>query len=801
LGEDPGLTDHLSGTAGLVITLLWLVAAAGWAVWRALSPQAGWRGSGVDLALVATVIVVLVSAIGAASYKDPAWLIASEWLVLVVAFCLVRQLAITPADNHCLLAVLLATGVSLSLQGIYQYFVEFPGQIREAEKPELIQALAQTGIYLNPESPTLEHLRQRLQADNIFVTYVNPNSFAGFLALLFPLALGWALAAKLGQRWTLRIALAFGCAAVMAIALWLTHSRGAILATILVGTAIGIFYWRRFLWKHKWICLIAAIVLVGMVYLPFVQGWVTTSGLEKTQASMNKRLDYWSATWQMIKDHPWLGVGPGQFGRFYPRYMRETAYEKISNPHNFLLEMWATCGVFALATLAAAFAVFFWQARSAWALKDSMTTNDEVPPTIRWEYYLGGTAGLMLGFVLWTRDLTGDNLADLLTYGFFIALLRFLFWLGCFALFESIVWRGPTRAIALTAGVAAMLLNLLVSDGISLPSVAQPLWIVAALALNALALPAITFPTRNWLSIAVPIPLLGTVCLAYFVFLFDPTYESGRFMREARLLYPLYQAKSDELRNARSGTDRQKAESEVEYIRGRITKDLEVASFGDSRQRQKPFRSEPLVHLARIYGDEWMYGVESKYSPVRGEALIQIRRRAANCAEMAIDLDPEGLEGYRSKFELNMMFAQGSTTETRKFYELAFDAMLVLVHKDPTEAGNHFHLAEMLFQLGEQETMKKEAKEGLRLDNLSTDPARKLRDSQRWRMMARLDPDNVSIRYQLTQALYLEGDKNETKREAEKTLELNQKSADPKRALTESQRRNLDAWLHPPSSH
>src|SRR4051794_21914797 len=34
LGEDPGLIDNLSDPLGMVLTMLWLVAAAGWAVWR-----------------------------------------------------------------------------------------------------------------------------------------------------------------------------------------------------------------------------------------------------------------------------------------------------------------------------------------------------------------------------------------------------------------------------------------------------------------------------------------------------------------------------------------------------------------------------------------------------------------------------------------------------------------------------------------------------------------------------------------------------------------------------------------------
>ena len=68
--------------------------------------------------LLAVVGAVTASAVGAASYKQPAWLIVSEWFVLVIAFVLVRDLARTEGDNRRLLAALLASAVSLGASGM-----------------------------------------------------------------------------------------------------------------------------------------------------------------------------------------------------------------------------------------------------------------------------------------------------------------------------------------------------------------------------------------------------------------------------------------------------------------------------------------------------------------------------------------------------------------------------------------------------------------------------------------------------------------------------------------------------------
>src|SRR5262249_36048449 len=57
---------------------------------------------------------------------------------------------------------------------------------------------------------------------------------------------------------------------------------------------------------------------------------------------------------------------------------------------------------------------------------------------------------------------------------------RSVVWFAAFALFETVPWTPRARRLALAAGVAALLLCLLVTGGISLPSVAPPLWPGAA---------------------------------------------------------------------------------------------------------------------------------------------------------------------------------------------------------------------------------------------------------------------------------------------------------------------------------
>src|SRR5205823_12113091 len=168
---------------------------------------------------------------------------------------------------------------------------------------------------------------------------------------------------------------------------------------------------------------------------------------------------------------------------------------KIKDPHNFALEIWSNCGVFAVLAFLVALVAFFWQIRRAWFDTRNGRENEKEPRKgdvlveSSWPFYVGGMVGLLLAFVLWSFDLSKENLKDQMIVGACLTGMRSLIWFASFGLFESISWTGSSRARALTVGVIALLTTLLVSGGISYPPVAQPLWIVAALAVNSLGQP------------------------------------------------------------------------------------------------------------------------------------------------------------------------------------------------------------------------------------------------------------------------------------------------------------------------
>src|SRR5262249_2564946 len=102
----------------------------------------------------------------------------------------------------------------------------------------------------------------------------------------------------------------------------------------------------------------------------------------------------------------------------------------------------------------------------------------------RWEFYLGGVVGLLLGLALRILDLTPEHRPDVL----FIpigggAIGRALVWFGAFSLFEGVRLDAAARRKALLVGLVLLLAFGLVSGALMRPTVAQLFWVVAGLAL------------------------------------------------------------------------------------------------------------------------------------------------------------------------------------------------------------------------------------------------------------------------------------------------------------------------------
>jgi O-Antigen ligase len=759
LGEDPGLLYALSGTSGLTLSMLWLIAAAAWAAWQGWFRREDWSLQPIELGLAAIAALVFLGAIVAAHYRHPALLIGWEWSILVLVFFLVRQLFRTEADVRGLLAALLATGVSLSAQAAYQHFVELPRLRAQYSSPEqLSQELAKLSLAVGANSPSLDLWRKRIGMDHVFATYAHPNGFAGLLALVLPAAVVWSAVAWRGLRRRPRDnrsltlepgtavpqpALAAGsvskegtwawrpmgmvlCTLLLSAALWWTHSRGAILGVVLAGGGALVLYGRDMWWAWRG-RILATLTLVLCLGLAASRTSLGAMAVEKATHSFGLRTEYWAATWRMISEHPWLGVGAGNFGRVYPRYMAPEASEKVQDPHNLLLEIWASAGVVALAVFLLTLAFLFrhWS-RTVATMRGSEPAITEERQRFPWEICLGGVGGLFLGGLLRVADST-DVLNEALLFAG-----RGLVWCAAYAVFAAVPWPGRSRPLAIMTGVAALLLNLCVSGGIAWPSVAQPLWIMAALALataREAAFPASLITGRLLLIRGAAFALLAGTAVSYLLLVFVPVTAAAADLAAARRLAgdDADRPESRDRATTRSAESPGDASSDASRQAARY---LAIVQHLEAARKADPGDVNSYLELAYWYG-------QSARLVDRNDAVFQ---KAVAWARLAQKLDPDGKEGFLAEYSLLKARAAELGADPSLARRLA-GIFQSVVDRDPTEAALHAELAQLYQKADQPAKARLEAEQAVRLDGQATTPARRLEPEQRSRMEKIMESD------------------------------------------------------------
>lgn len=192
-------------------------------------------------------------------------------------------------------------------------------------------------------------------------TFINPNHLAGFLCLLFPLALAQVF---VGRGAPIAKILHGYAALVMLAGLAVTMSRGGWAAAALGLFALFVWLgWRRRELRIP-VAIATALVLAG--------AWLFVERSEKARARIENisrdgtvdsglgRGVIWRPALAMWRDEPWLGVGPAQFDIRFPRY--RTPRNQISPGwvHNEYLNLLTDYGVIGASLIGLAVLALAW---------------------------------------------------------------------------------------------------------------------------------------------------------------------------------------------------------------------------------------------------------------------------------------------------------------------------------------------------------------------------------------------------------------------------------------------------------
>lgn len=714
-GEDPGFGSAMTNPGGTTLTMLWFVLAAAWSLW-AVSRKKKFQPLGLaDLGLAALAGFYFLSSEMVAAGLYSARLVSWEMLSYLACFLSMRFAAADEKDKQAIWNVLLATGFAVVAYGIYQYAWEMP-LIRQKYGANLEQLrqdyLAQSGGTLEADAPFMEQLRQRMLQTHIYSTFSHPNTLGSFLTLLFPSALGavWLAWRSSSRKWLVGGITLVGAGFVMA--LWFNFSRGAMAACALASVMLLFLWtWKRFSQRR------GLLLMMGLGLLLACAGlyWgLNQSGLLRKDSSggLGARIAYWKATIAMIEKHPWLGVGPGNFGNHYPRYMIEGAEEKIKDPHNFLLEAWSSAGVGAMVVLFLFVLYVLWI--SVREVRSSAVSESPEPPLPGWVAYLGGMFGLLLGFILRVEYQPGEDLVSE-SIG---AIIRTGAWFFALAFLENLKVTGHQRRMLLLAGILAMLVNLGVSGSLAFPACMIP-W-VACLALSLNHSRQIQFP------VFLLFPPLAALALYFLMAIFVPMVSAFTLGQQA-------------LRNGNSilAIPSGKGQAgKLDRVQTRVLIPLQQAVL-----------MEPLNPRWQIQLASW-YSVAFLEASLRSDPVaMQYGNACLTSLTKATRLDRESLDPLLARAQIRGIFAQRNKSEAFSQWMDASFALEQVILRDPQDARHHAQLALVYWQAnkadvergGKENCQSKSVESGkksLRLEKLFQSSARHLTDHQRRQMEA-----------------------------------------------------------------
>lgn len=167
----------------------------------------------------------------------------------------------------------------------------------------------------------------------------SPNNLALYMGRVLPLGLAVAIWGRVPWR---RRLYGLGSVAV-ALALLATLSRGALFLGVPAALLVLAWLGGR---RRRWLLVeLAATVMVAVLAVGGVER--VLSLLDPASGTALLRLSLWRSAWDMVRDHPWLGVGLDNFLYYYGDYIRPGAEidRWLSHPHNLVLDFWLRLGL------------------------------------------------------------------------------------------------------------------------------------------------------------------------------------------------------------------------------------------------------------------------------------------------------------------------------------------------------------------------------------------------------------------------------------------------------------------------
>lgn len=284
-----------------------------------------WKTSGVGVALVSLLIILLISSVFSFA-PQKSLMVWAMYMVFFTFYFVILNTVDTKEQLFSILKVFVISGAIVSVYGILQYVFGWDTQ----------------NAWIDEEM--FEDATMRA-----YSTLENPNVLGEYLLLLLPVTAVFMLKPKFKSlsKWVYG-----GIFLASALCLVLTQSRGCWLGFVL-ATAVFVTFYQGKLW---------ALVPFGILLLPFILPQTIIDRImsigDMGDSSTSYRVFIWYGTTEMLRKYflGGIGMGEGAFRKIYPFY----GYNAIIAPHshNLFLQLTVEAGIGALILFIGAMIIF-----------------------------------------------------------------------------------------------------------------------------------------------------------------------------------------------------------------------------------------------------------------------------------------------------------------------------------------------------------------------------------------------------------------------------------------------------------
>lgn len=709
--------ESASDGGTLWLTQLTLGAGVLWAWSCFRSGEFRVKFSAIDAAFAVVVLGHVVSALSVvttAGDKRAAINMLWEWVSLGTLFFLLRQTMADCGSQRKVAISFLSTALALAGFGIWQHYVYYPAAVREydANRGELERLKSapppatqdeavrrtqrirdiETEFYAQGVPPTesgRQLFERRLRASREpFGFFALANSFAGLLVVGLLISLAFFVQ-SLRQADSRRLAVLLGAGViVVAYCLLLTKSR-----TGWAGLISGLIAWGFFAGMRRRgsidvrllrLAMGTLAVVVVLFGLAIATGGIDTAVFLEAPKSLSYRLLYWRGAVATLRESPLLGTGPGNFRPRYLKHKLPESSEEIADPHNFVLDLWASGGLLAIAGLAA-----FGGVVAAHLLRRRRTGPETIPA-----HTPGGKAiliGAALAFpVVIVANLLNGTSMDLrlcalgVSWEVVLLLLRPALAGQARASADAVASSDECCGLStecLAAAIVALLIHLSGAGGIEMPGIVQILVLLSLFATSCAA--------NDRFDVAVPASnsRRGVIVAAVLI---ATAFIGSLFTATKPVLARSALVSAGDVAIS-TGAGMERAE--------RLYTEAAAAD---------PLSSEPFEKLAELQFSHWE----------RDRALKSDRfEKGVELARLAIARNPYSPHGYRRLGEwlLKKQARSGLAADA----EAALTELTQAVERMPNHAGLRAERAEAFQKAGRIDEARSEAAAALELDRIN----------------------------------------------------------------------------------